>query len=42
MRQKKHKKTARAVSFYRVNYGLHEPFKVLLDGNFIHAAMSAK
>lgn len=42
MRQKKHKKTTRAVSFYRVNYNLHEPFKVLLDGNFIHAMISSK
>ncbi|GAX85470.1 hypothetical protein CEUSTIGMA_g12886.t1 [Chlamydomonas eustigma] len=41
MRQKKHKKTARAVAFYKVNYNLHEPFKVLLDGNFIHATVSS-
>lgn len=37
MRRKKHKQTRRAVNFFKVNYGFHEPYKVLLDGNFIHA-----
>ncbi|GIL65245.1 hypothetical protein Vafri_19059, partial [Volvox africanus] len=37
MRRKKHKQTRRATNYYRINYGFHEPYKVLLDGNFIHA-----
>ncbi|GLC37585.1 hypothetical protein PLESTB_001670800 [Pleodorina starrii] len=37
MRRKKHKATRRACNYYRINYGFHEPYKVLLDGNFIHA-----
>jgi len=40
MRRKKHKHTRRAVAFYKVHHGMREPFKVLLDGNFIHAARS--
>lgn len=28
MRRKKHKHTRRAVAFYKVNYGMREPFKV--------------
>lgn len=36
MRRKKHKNVRRAVRFYKVSYGFREPFKVLLDGNFIH------
>jgi hypothetical protein len=28
MRRKKHKQTRRAVSFYKINYNLHEPYKV--------------
>mmetsp|Transcript_8856 Transcript_8856/g.18923 ORF Transcript_8856/g.18923 Transcript_8856/m.18923 type:complete len:269 (+) Transcript_8856:108-914(+) len=41
MRRKKHKHTRRAVGFYKVHYGFHEPYKVLLDGNFIHATLTA-
>ncbi|KAF5826665.1 Fcf1-domain-containing protein [Dunaliella salina] len=41
MRRKKHKHTRRAVGFYKLSYGFYEPFKILLDGNFIHATMSA-
>ncbi|WIA30019.1 hypothetical protein OEZ86_000116 [Tetradesmus obliquus] len=41
MRRKKHKHTRRSVSFYKVNYGFREPFKVLLDGNFLHATLAA-
>lgn len=42
MRRKKHKNTRRTVQFYKLHYGFREPFKVLLDGNFIHAAVLAK
>ena len=42
MRRKKHKQTRRAVNFFKVNYGFHEPYKVLLDGNFIHATTAIK
>ena len=31
MRRKKQKHTRRTVSFYKVNYNLHEPFKVRLQ-----------
>lgn len=41
MRRKKHKNTRRIVSFYRLNHGFREPFKVLLDGNFVHAAVQS-
>eukprot|EP00798_Chlamydomonas_sp_ICE-L_P000343 gene343-1718_t len=41
MRVKKHKHTRRAIGFYKIHYGFHEPFKVLLDGNFIHATTSS-
>ncbi len=42
MRRKKHKQTRRATNYYRINYGFHEPYKVLLDGNFIHAMRAIK
>eukprot|EP00775_Hariotina_reticulata_P012758 gene12758-12887_t len=41
MRRKKHKHTRRSVAFYKINHGFREPFKVLLDGNFIHATQAA-
>ncbi|KAF8069611.1 UTP23 [Scenedesmus sp. PABB004] len=41
MRRKKQKHTRRSVSFYKINYGFREPFKVLLDGNFLHACLAA-
>uniref|UniRef100_A0A061R8Q4 U3 small nucleolar RNA-associated protein 23 n=1 Tax=Tetraselmis sp. GSL018 TaxID=582737 RepID=A0A061R8Q4_9CHLO len=37
MRRKKHKNTSRTVRFFRIAFGFKEPFKVLLDGNFLHA-----
>ena len=37
MRRKRHKATRRALRFLRVNCGFREPYKVLLDGNFVHA-----
>ncbi|GFH30694.1 uncharacterized protein HaLaN_29590, partial [Haematococcus lacustris] len=41
MRRKKHKHTRRAVQFYKLSFGFHEPYKVLVDGNFIHATQSS-
>ena len=37
MRQKRNKRVRRAVQFYKVAHGFKEPYKVLLDGNFLHA-----
>ncbi|KAL4444025.1 hypothetical protein ABPG75_011762 [Micractinium tetrahymenae] len=37
MRRKKHKHTRRALRFYRIRFGFRPPYKVLLDGNFVHA-----
>lgn len=37
MRRKKHKHTRRALRFYRISFGFRPPYKVLLDGNFVHA-----
>ena len=37
MRRKKHKHTRRALRFYRITHGFRPPYKVLLDGNFVHA-----
>ncbi|KAK9826415.1 hypothetical protein WJX81_001958 [Elliptochloris bilobata] len=42
MRRLKHKHTRRAVKFLKVNYGFKEPFKVILDGNFVHASLETK
>lgn len=42
MRVKKHKHTRKAVQFYKINYGFHDPYKVLLDGNFVHATRESK
>ena len=30
MRRKKHKHTRRAVAFYKLSYGFHEPYKARL------------
>jgi U3 small nucleolar RNA-associated protein 23 len=35
-RQKQHRKT---LDFYRMQFHIHRPFKVLLDGNFLHACI---
>jgi len=42
MRRKKHKSTKKAVRFYKINYGFRPPYKVLLDGNFVHAVDALK
>ena len=41
MRIKRHKQVRRTLKFYQVNFGFREPFKVLVDGNFIHAIVAA-
>ncbi|KAK9807075.1 hypothetical protein WJX73_001013 [Symbiochloris irregularis] len=41
MRRIKHKHTRRAVRFFKVQHGFRSPFKVLLDGNFLHALLLA-
>lgn len=40
MRVGRLKRLRRALRFFRVAHGFREPFKVLLDGNFVHACMS--
>lgn len=42
MRRKKHKHTKRAVKFFKINFGFRAPYKVLVDGNFVHAVTSLK
>lgn len=41
MRRRKHKHVRRAMAFYRLHFGFREPFKVLLDGNFVHATLAS-
>mmetsp|Transcript_16741 Transcript_16741/g.50023 ORF Transcript_16741/g.50023 Transcript_16741/m.50023 type:complete len:248 (+) Transcript_16741:225-968(+) len=42
MRQKKHKKVQRTITFLKVTHQFREPFKVVLDGNFINALLQSK
>jgi U3 small nucleolar RNA-associated protein 23 len=42
MRRKKHKSVRRHVRFLKINYGFRPPYKVLLDGNFVHAMEAMK
>ena len=42
MRRKKQKSTKKAVRFYKINFGFRPPYKVLLDGNFVHAVDALK
>eukprot|EP00891_Asterochloris_glomerata_P003825 jgi/Astpho2/3825/Aster-x0178 len=39
MRRKKHKHTRRTVKFFKIHHGFREPYKVLMDGNFVHAML---
>lgn len=41
MRIKRGKKYHKYVNFYRVVYKFRAPFKVLIDGLFLHKSMSA-
>ena len=36
MRVKKHSKHRKAVKFYSTCFGFREPYKVLIDGTFVH------
>ena len=42
MRRKKHKHTRRALRFYRIQHGFRPPYKVLVDGYFVHALEAMK
>ncbi|KAL3677489.1 hypothetical protein R1sor_027437 [Riccia sorocarpa] len=42
MRVKKQKQVRRHLRFYKTCCGFREPFKVLCDGNFVHAALGAR
>ncbi|QDZ21792.1 rRNA-processing protein Utp23 [Chloropicon primus] len=40
MRIKRHKAVRKTLKFFHVNFGFREPYKVLVDGNFIHAVLA--
>ena len=40
MRVKRQKKYKKYVNFYKVVYKFHPPYKILVDGNFFHKAIS--
>mmetsp|Transcript_1414 Transcript_1414/g.1924 ORF Transcript_1414/g.1924 Transcript_1414/m.1924 type:complete len:250 (-) Transcript_1414:232-981(-) len=42
MRILRAKNIRKQLRFYRINYGIHPPFKVLLDGNFIFSCLKVK
>lgn len=42
MKIKRQKQAKKTLSFYKYNFGLREPFQVLLDGTFCQAALSNK
>ncbi|KAK3267437.1 hypothetical protein CYMTET_24002 [Cymbomonas tetramitiformis] len=42
MKYKKQKSTRRNINFFRVQCGFREPFRVIIDGNFLHALLEAK
>jgi U3 small nucleolar RNA-associated protein 23 len=42
MRVKKQKQLRRHVSFYKTCFGFREPFKVLVDGTFVHYSLTQK
>mmetsp|Transcript_10658 Transcript_10658/g.65738 ORF Transcript_10658/g.65738 Transcript_10658/m.65738 type:complete len:250 (-) Transcript_10658:721-1470(-) len=42
MKVKRAKQVRRHVRFYRVCHGFREPYKVVMDGNFLHACIEAK
>jgi len=42
MRILRAKNIRKQLRFYRINYGIHPPYKVLLDGNFIFACLKVK
>ena len=40
MRVKRQKKYKKYVNFYKVVYKFHPPYKIMVDGNFFHTAIS--
>ena len=40
MRVKRAKKYKKYINFYKVVYKFKPPFKILVDGNFLHTAVS--
>ena len=41
MRIKRHKAVRKTLRFFHVNFGFREPYKVLVDGNFVHAVVAS-
>jgi len=42
MRVKVGKQCRKAIQFYRINFKFREPYKVILDGNFIKVCLDKK
>lgn len=42
MKYKRHKKVQRILKFFKVNYGHHPPFQLLIDGTFTRACLLRK
>merc|ERR1711904_38556 len=40
MRIKRHKAVRKTLKFFQVNFGFRQPYKILVDGNFIHAVLT--
>jgi U3 small nucleolar RNA-associated protein 23 len=40
MRVKRQKKYKKYINFYKVVYKFHPPYKIMVDGNFFHNAVS--
>lgn len=39
MKLQRYKRVQRILKFYRINYGFHKPFRILVDGTFCNAAL---
>jgi len=42
MRVKVGKQSRKAIQFYRINFNFREPYKIILDGNFIKVSLDKK
>lgn len=42
MKVKRQKQVRKTIRFYKVCFGFKEPYKVLLDGNFIHQSVHSQ
>ena len=42
MRVQRHKASRKALAFFRLLFGIHPPYRILLDGNFLAAALRLK